>query len=113
MKDRFSKILPHLYVAAAFLVLCFVYFSPAIEGKVLAQTDNIQMKGMSSEIMKYKELEGKGPLWTNAMFSGMPSFQIWAEYPSNIASHFIRFWNGLFPDPVPTIMLYLLGAYLL
>lgn len=113
MKDRFSKILPHVYAVLAFLVLSFIYFSPVFQGKELAQSDNIQMKGMSSEIMKYKELEGEGPLWTNAMFSGMPAFQIWAEYPSNIASHFIRFWNGLFPNPVHTIMLYLLGAYLL
>src|SRR3546814_5257989 len=47
------------------------------------------------------------------MFSGMPSFQIWLEYPSNIASYFIRYWNAMFPNPVHTILLYLLGAYLL
>ncbi|QEC52082.1 membrane protein YfhO [Anseongella ginsenosidimutans] len=113
MNDRFSKLLPHLYVVLAFLALSFIYFSPLLNGQELAQSDNIQMKGMSSELVKYKELEGEVPLWTNAMFSGMPSFQIWLEYPSNIASYFIRFWNSLFPNPVHTILLYLLGAYLL
>lgn len=113
MKDRFSKLLPHLYVVLAFLALSFIYFSPLLEGQELAQSDNIQMKGMSSELVKYKELEGRVPLWTNVMFSGMPAFQIWLEYPSNIASYFLRFWNSLFPNPVHTILLYLLGAYLL
>lgn len=113
MKDRFSKLLPHLYVVLAFLALSFVYFSPVLNGLELAQSDNIQMKGMASELVKYKELEGEVPLWTNAMFSGMPSFQIWLEYPSNIASYFIRFWNSIFPNPVHTVLLYLFGAYLL
>ncbi|RYE15605.1 MAG: hypothetical protein EOP51_26715, partial [Sphingobacteriales bacterium] len=70
-------------------------------------------KAMQKEIMDVKERDGKGPLWTNQMFGGMPAFQIWVQYPYNITTYGIDIIKGVFPDPVGTVLLYLLGAYLL
>jgi len=47
------------------------------------------------------------------MFGGMPAYQIWVQYPSNIASHAINFIKTVLPDPVDVVLLYVLGAYLL
>lgn len=113
MNNRLKQILPHIYVVLAFLVITFIYFSPLLEGKVPNQTDNVMVKGMARELMEYKEKEGRAPLWTNAEFSGMPAYQIWMEYPSNIASYLSPLLNRLFPNPSGTVLLYLLGAYLL
>ena len=103
----------HLAIIGIFIALCFVYFSPVIQGKSLYQNDVRQAQGGQKEIMDYKAKDGKAPLWTNSMFSGMPAYQIWAQYPSNITTHIISFFKTVFPTPVDTVLFYLLGAYLL
>src|SRR5690606_35285099 len=90
-----------------------VYFSPALQGKALFQSDVLHAQGMQKEIMDFKAKDGKGPLWTNSMFGGMPSYQIWMQYPDNITTYVISFFKTVFPNPIDTVLLYLLGAYLL
>ena len=113
MNNWFKKNGIHLAIAAFFVVLCFVYFTPAFQGKVLMQGDVQRAAATQSEIMKYKEIDGKSPLWTNSMFGGMPTYQIWLKYPSNITTHVITFLKVTFPNPVDTVLLYLFGAYFL
>ena len=104
----------HLIVAAIFFVLTFAYFfNPIMQGKILYQGDVLQAQAMQKEIMDVKAATGKAPLWTNQMFGGMPSYQIWAKYGSNITTHVIDVLKTVFPNPVDTVLLYLFGAYLL
>ena len=103
----------HLAIIGIFIALCFVYFSPVIKGKSLYQNDVRQAQGGQKEIMDFKEKDGKAPLWTNSMFSGMPAYQIWAQYPSNVTTHIVTFFKTVFPTPIDTVLFYLLGAYLL
>jgi hypothetical protein len=84
-----------------------------LQGKAPSQGDVLQAKAMQKEIMDIKEKEGKGPLWTNQMFGGMPAYQIWVQYPLNFTTYGISLIKDTFPDPVGTVLLYLLGAYLL
>ena len=113
MNTWFKRNGTHLAIVAFFIIICFAYFSPVLSGKAPAQSDVLQAKAMQKEIMDYKEKDGKGPLWTNQMFGGMPAYQIWVQYPMNIASHGINFIKTVLPDPVDVVLLYLLGAYLL
>ncbi|MXV14434.1 YfhO family protein [Hufsiella ginkgonis] len=113
MANWFKRNGIHLAVVGIFLVLCFVYFSPVIKGLVLPQSDVQQAQGMQREIMQFKDKDGKAPLWTNAMFGGMPAYQIWARYPSNITTYVISFFSSVLPNPLYTVLLYMLGAYLL
>ncbi|ADY53742.1 hypothetical protein Pedsa_3206 [Pseudopedobacter saltans DSM 12145] len=101
----------HIAIILFFVALCFVYFMPAFQGKLLVQHDVSQAQAMQKEIMAFKEKDGKAPLWTNAMFGGMPAYQIWTTYPKNITTYILSGFKTLFPNPVDTIMLYLLGAY--
>ncbi|EDM37231.1 hypothetical protein PBAL39_05513 [Pedobacter sp. BAL39] len=103
----------HLAIIGFFVIICFVYFSPVLQGKAPAQSDVIQAKATAKEIMDYKAKDGKGPLWTNQMFGGMPAYQIWVQHPYNGATYVISAIKAIFPDPVDAVMLYLLGAYLL
>ena len=103
----------HLAIIGFFIVTCFIYFSPVLQGKAPAQSDVIQAKATATEIMAYKEKDGKAPLWTNQMFGGMPAYQIWAQHPYNGATYVISLVKTIFPDPVDVVLLYLLGAYLL
>lgn len=103
----------HLAIIGFFVVICFVYFSPVLQGKAPAQSDVLQAKAMQKEIMEYKAKDGKGPLWTNQMFGGMPAYQIWAQYAYNGASYGIQLIVNVFPRPVGTVLLLLSGAYFL
>ncbi|MBC7744424.1 MAG: YfhO family protein [Flavobacterium sp.] len=103
----------HLAITGIFIALSFIYFSPVLKGLALPQYDVLQAQAMQKEIMKVKAETGTAPLWTNAMFGGMPAYQIWAQYPGNITTYIISFFKTVFPNPVDTVLLYLLGAYLL
>lgn len=113
MNNWFSKNGIHLAIIAAFVIICFAYFSPVLQGKAPAQSDVIQSKAMQKEIMEYKDKDGKGPLWTNQMFGGMPAYQIWVQYAYNGATYGIALVTKALPNPVGTVLLLLVGAYFL
>jgi Bacterial membrane protein YfhO len=73
----FKKLIPHGIAVLIFLVVAFIYCKPVLEGKVVAQHDITHWKGSIQQSVEYaKTHDGVYPLWTNSMFSGMPTFQI-------------------------------------
>lgn len=113
MNNWFNKNGIHVAILAAFLLICFVYFSPVLQGKGPVQSDVLQSKAMQKEIMDFKAKDGKAPLWTNQMFGGMPAYQIWAQYAYNGATYGIALITKALPNPVGTVFLLLIGAYFL
>ncbi|WP_443945463.1 YfhO family protein [Pedobacter sp. AW1-32] len=113
MNNWFNKNGIHLAIIAFFVVITFAYFSPVLQGKVPAQSDVLQSKAMQTEIMNFKEKDGKAPLWTNQMFGGMPAYQIWVPYTYSGATYGIALITKAFPSPVGTVLLLLLGSYFL
>jgi len=73
---NFKAIYPHLIAVAVFLIVAVIYCKPALEGKVLQQSDVTQWKGMAQDALEYRQKNGITPLWTNSMFGGMPTYQI-------------------------------------
>lgn len=104
MKNWFTRNAIHFAIIGIFIAISFIYFTPAWQGKTLMQYDVVQAKAMQREIMEFKDQDGKGPLWTNAMFGGMPSYQIWVSYPKNIGTHIMGFFRAVFPNPIDTIL---------
>jgi hypothetical protein len=80
----FKALVPHLLVIIVLAILSAVYFSPELEGKRLDQSDIAQFKGMSKEIVDYRDKTGEEPLWTNSMFGGMPAYQISVIHPAPV-----------------------------
>ena len=76
LKSIFKSALPHIIAVTIFAIVAIIYCKPAIEGKVLQQSDVTQWKGMAQDAMLYAEKNGNAPLWTNSMFGGMPTYQI-------------------------------------
>lgn len=113
-KSRFTGILPHIIVSAVFLLLTFLYFSPVFSGKKLAQSDLIQVSGMGQEVFDYKTKTGETTLWTNSMFGGMPAYQISGiESSFNLFSLIAKAISFGLPQPLPLVILYFFGAYIL
>ena len=79
-----KKYLPHLAAVAAFVIVSIVYFSPALRGDRIFQSDMSHFEGMSKELKDYNEQSGKRAGWTNSMFSGMPSYQIMGPETQNV-----------------------------
>lgn len=113
MKKWFKENSTHLIIIAIFIVLVIFYFSPIFGGKVLSQSDVIQAEGSQKELFDYKAIDGKAPMWTNSMFGGMPTYQIWYEHANNVTSYIGKGLRAVFPIPTDIVLLYLLGGYFL
>lgn len=113
MKNWFKENSSHLIVIAIFFVLVFFYFSPVWQGKALSQHDVMQAMGSQKELFDYRAKDGHAPQWTNSMFGGMPTYQIWYEHTTNITSYVNRILTTFFPLPADVILIYLLGSYFL
>jgi len=109
----FSKLIPHISALFIFIVISFIYFSPVLEGKQLMATDRMNFQGMSKEIQDYEQKSDEDILWTNSIFSGMPTYQITRPDPSVIIIKIYRFINFLSKkQPVNFLFIYLAGFYI-
>ncbi len=112
--DSFRKqITPHAISIAIFIIIASLFSLPAFKGKSIYSHDITQHKGMSKEIKDHREEFNEEPLWTNAMFGGMPAYQISVLYPGNLIKHIDRALNLGLPHPAGKIFKYLIGFYLL
>ncbi len=103
---------PHIVAVVSFLVIAFIYCSPAIEGKRLMGHDTEGWIGMSKEIKDYNDNNPDAALWTNSMFGGMPAYQISVKFPSNILTPVNVVFN-IFPQAIYMLFLYMIGFYIL
>ncbi len=113
MKTWFNNNSTHFVIIGIFIAICFLYFVPAWQGKVLFQNDVLQAQAGQKEILDIKERDGDMPLWTNSMFGGMPSYQVLIDLPNNVTTYIMRGFKSIFPHPIDVVLLYLLGGYLL
>lgn len=113
MSSTIKKFLPHLLVLLVFIGLSLIYMQPLMEGKELMQSDIVQFKGMSQEIVEFREAKGEEPLWTGSMFSGMPAYQISVLYPNNWSKKLLDVFNFGLPRPANYLFLLMAGAYFL
>lgn len=90
MKNILPRILPYLFAAAILILINLMFFSESLRGKVLQQSDMMNVMAMSQEAKSHFEKTGDPAYWTNAMFGGMPTFQIY-----NVTGHFSIFEYSL------------------
>lgn len=110
----FNKILPHIIAVVVFAVITTAYFSPMIlDNKAIEQSDILQGKGMSKEIVDFRDKTGKEALWTNSMFGGMPAFQISVLYHGNVLQYVDKILSLGFPHPAQLLFLALLCFYIM
>ncbi len=113
LKSFFAKNWIHFLSIGLFLIVTFIYFQPQFSGNRLKQHDIEQHKGMSNEIVHYRETKGGEPLWTNSMFGGMPAYQISVDYKGNILDEVVSFLNFGMKSPAGLFLLYLIGFYIM
>ena len=112
LKNKIKPFFPHLIAILIFTVLSFVYFYPVLEGKVLRANDSMVSKINSKEIRDFREKNGREPLWTNSIFSGMPAYLISTLYPGNLIKHVDTVLRQ-YKMPVSVLFLSMTGFYIL
>ena len=110
---NFKTFLPVVAAIVIFVAITYGYFTPLLKDKVIVQSDMVQNKGMSKEIIDFKAKYHKEPLWTNSMFGGMPAYQISISYPSNLITPLRNAFMLWFPTPANMVFSYMLGFFIL
>ena len=106
----------HFVIAViTFAAISWIYFYPNdVNGDVLQQHDIMQGTANGQEILLHQQQTGEKSWWTDALFGGMPTFQIAPSYQGtswlNPASALYRLY---FPTPVSWIFILMLGFFLL
>ena len=110
-----KKFRPDLIAILAFIVISFIYFFPAItEDRILFQHDTVAGAGAGQEAKEYYERTGERTRWTNALFGGMPTYQMSPSYDSTEPLTFVQKVYHLFlPNYVWLTFIMMLGFYIL
>ena len=110
-----KEYLPDLLVVIIFAVISFAYFFPAdVDGRILYRHDASAGRGAGQETAEYHERTGKVSRWTNATFSGMPTYQTAPSYQSaSVLNQAVKAYHLWLPENVWYVFAYLLGFYIL
>ncbi|HUM47072.1 MAG TPA: YfhO family protein [Chitinophagales bacterium] len=110
----FRQAIPHIVALLVFVFVNLLFFSPMVlDNKMIRQSDIIQYKSVSKEINDYYQRTGKSTLWTNAIFGGMPTFQIGVKYEGNLLQYLEKVAALGFPHPSQLLLFAFIGFYLL
>ncbi len=98
-----------------FAAISWIFFYPNdVNGDQLYQHDVIQGMSNGQEILEHAEKTGEISRWTDALFGGMPTFQIRPTYSSSpYLSWFGSVYSLGFPSPVSWIFIMMLGFFIL
>jgi len=110
---QIKDILPYGVAVLIFMSISAVYFLPGLQGKRLEMGDITKFRGMSKEIVDYREKTGEDPKWTGAMFAGMPAYMISVEKPGNLIQYVDRLLKVTSVYPINVLFLLMLGFYIL
>lgn len=112
---NWKQLIPDLLAVVFFIVLSLAYFWPAVsERRILNQHDSEAGVGASKELTDYRETTGQETRWTNALFGGMPTYQIAPSYGStDVFSKVIGLYHLYLPAYVWYVFALMLGFYIL
>ncbi len=111
---QWKSLLPHAIAIGIFLVVAVIFCKPALEGKVLSQSDVSHWKGMAQDLFNYKATHGHYPLWNNNLFGGMPAYQIAMEAANPITPiYFHQLFMLFLGKPIGFFFLLCIGFYFL
>ena len=111
--NRWNRWKDHVLALAVMAALALMYNYPVLSGKGLRMEDMTQVSGMSKELEDAKAINGRYPLWTNALFGGMPAYQIAMDTPNSLINQVGQIVYYWLPQPANMMLLYMVGMYIL
>lgn len=104
---------PHLIAVLGLFVLAIVYFQPVLSGKALSMHDVQEATASAREIREIAQQTGEKPLWTDAVFSGMPGYMIDFPYPNILVYKGVMGVISLLPNTASIVFVVMLCMYVL
>lgn len=103
-----------LSVAILAAISLAFFYPDNFEGNSLRQADMLQGAANGQEAKEFYEATGEKALWTDALFGGMPTFQISPSYPSNSLFTWLNQVYGLgLPAPSNLLFMMMFGFLIL
>lgn len=102
-------------VALLLAVVAFIFFAPDdFRGNVLQQHDILQGLANGQEVQQYEAMTGHAPRWTNALFGGMPTFQISPSYlTGRLTGWIFSIYTLWLPSPANLLFAMFLGFFIM
>ena len=110
---NFKHLWPHLLAVVLFFLTVVVLFLPHFQGESLQQGDLVQYRGASREMSEFARETGERTNWTNAMFGGMPTYQIATVSEGNQLTLVNRVFRGFMGGPAGFVFCGMLTFYLM
>lgn len=108
-----KSLYPHIIAIAIFIAVTLLYLYPVLQGKQIQAHDTSTSIAMQKEINDYKDKTDGPILWTNIMFSGMPTYLIGGTGITSLITYVDQLTKNIFPYPLTPVFLYMLGFYIL
>lgn len=109
---------PIIYTIMAALLLAvvaiFFFYPDAVQGRVLQQHDISQGIANGQEGKLFHEQTGETTRWTNALFGGMPTYQINPSYPANdLLGWVVKVYTLNLPSPANLLFGMMIGFFIM
>lgn len=109
----FQRLRPHLIAVLGLFILAVLYFWPVMSGKTLTMHDVQEASASAREIREFAKQTGEKPLWTDAVFSGMPGYMIDFNYPYILVYKAVMAVVNVLPNTASIVFVMLLSMYVL
>lgn len=109
----FKKNAPYIWIVVGFILIAFIYCLPQFQGKKINMHDGISWESSIQEAKMYEDSTGVKPLWSNAMFGGMPTY---TTYMTGVKNYVIDIQNAVskvIPFPAFLFFFAMLGFFVL
>ncbi|MBQ7689698.1 MAG: hypothetical protein IJT30_00660 [Muribaculaceae bacterium] len=105
----------HAVIAVAiFAAISWAFFPNVLRGDVLHQHDVLQGVANGQEGVQHEQQTGEITRWTDALFGGMPTFQIRPTYSNSPYLSWVgKLWSLGMPSPVSWLFIMMLGFFIL
>lgn len=108
---NYKSLLVGVGIILCYVAIAFTYFSPLFDGKELRQHDVLQYLGTANEALTYEKETGVTPLWTNSLFSGMPTYLIHIT-TMNLVHPIYDFFHTSIEHPEMIVLMYFVWAFI-
>lgn len=108
-----KKFLPHIIAVVVMLLVSGVYFWPHFQNKVIPMGDIVQVRAMNKEVADFYKETGEVSGWTNSLFGGMPTYQIYNPNKTNLLGYVNKIISVGTDFPVSAFILGLISFYIM
>jgi uncharacterized membrane protein YsdA (DUF1294 family) len=100
-------------IIIGFLLISFLYCLPQLQGKKLNVHDLVSWEASVNQLKHYEDSTGEHALWSNAMFGGMPTYNISLTGVKNYVVKIHNVVEAVIPHPAFMLFYAMLGFFIL